>query len=140
MFGIGLAEVLVILLALVAILVSAYTLTAVRGRQLQRADGAESVPEDLLGLRQEVAALRAEVKGSFKHLSVVRYDAFADMGGQLSWSVALLDDAGNGVVMTSIHGRSDARSYAKTVTRWKSDAQLSPEEEQAIATARSVTG
>lgn len=113
-----------------------------RGERIQRNGrmGIDAVPEDLLGLRQEVAALREEVRGSFKHLSVVRYDAFADMGGHLSWSVALLDDAGNGVVMTSIHGRSDARSYAKTVTAWKSDAQLSPEEEQAIASARAVTG
>lgn len=137
MFGIGLSEVLVILLALVAILVAAYTLTLVRGNQLQRTAGVDSVPEDLLGLRQEVAALRAEVKGSFKHLAVVRYDAFADMGGHLSWSVALLDDGGNGVVMTSIHGRSDARSYAKTVSGWKSDVQLSPEEEEAVSSARS---
>lgn len=136
MFGIGLSEVLVILLALVAILVAAYTLTLVRGNQLQRTAGVDSVPEDLLGLRQEVAALRAEVKGSFKHLAVVRYDAFADMGGHLSWSVALLDDGGNGVVMTSIHGRSDARSYAKTVSGWKSDVQLSPEEEEAVSSAR----
>jgi hypothetical protein len=58
------------------------------------------------------------------------------MGGHLSWSVALLDDAGNGVVMTSIHGRSEARSYAKTVTAWAADVQLSSEEEQAIAEAR----
>lgn len=128
-------EVLVILLALVAILVSAYTLSMVRGRQLRRV-GIEAVPEDLLGLRQEVAALRAEVKGSFKHLSVVRYDAFGDMGGHLSWSVALLDDAGDGVLLTSIHGRSDARSYAKTVTAWRAETQLSPEEEQAIASAK----
>lgn len=135
-FGIGLSEVLVTLLALVAILVAGYTLTLLRGNQLKRGAGVESVPEDLLGLRQEVAALRAEVKGSFKHLAVVRYDAFADMGGHLSWSVALLDDGGNGVVLTSIHGRSDARSYAKTVTAWKSDAQLSPEEDEAISTAR----
>lgn len=112
-------------------------LLAVRARAATaRKPSLEAVPEDVLGLRQEVAALRAEVKGSFKHLAVVRYDAFADMGGHLSWSVALLDDGGNGVVMTSIHGRSDARSYAKTVTAWKSDAQLSPEEEEAISSAR----
>ena len=67
---------------------------------------------------------------------MVRYDAFADMGGHLSWSLALLDDRGDGVVLTSIHGRSDARSYAKSVTSWSSEAQLSPEEEEAIAAAR----
>ncbi|WP_235734597.1 DUF4446 family protein [Nocardioides alcanivorans] len=54
----------------------------------------------------------------------------------MSWSVALLDDAGDGVVLTSIHGRSDARSYAKPVAAWSSDQVLSPEESEAIANAR----
>ncbi len=96
----------------------------------------EPLPEDVLGLRQEVAALRAEASAALRHLAVVRYDAFGDMGGHLSWSLALLDDAGDGVVLTSIHGRSEARSYAKSVTGWKCEQQLSPEEEEAIASAR----
>jgi len=83
-----------------------------------------------------VAALRAEAGDALRHLAVVRYDAFGDMGGHLSWSLALLDDAGNGVVLTSIHGRSDARTYAKNVTAWSSQQQLSPEEEEAITHAR----
>ena len=98
--------------------------------------GPEPLPADVLGLRQEVAALAAESKSAIRHLAVVRYDAFGDMGGQLSWSVALLDDGGDGVVLTSIHGRSDARTYAKTVTGWSSETQLSPEETEAITTAR----
>ena len=96
----------------------------------------DEVPADVLGLRQEVAALAAESRRTFRHLSVVRYDAFGDMGGHLSWSLALLDDAGDGVVMTSIHGRSDAQTYAKSVSSWASDAQLSPEEQEAIASAK----
>jgi len=95
-----------------------------------------ALPEDVVGLRQEVAALRAEAAGSFRHLGIVRYDAFNDSGGRLSWSVALLDDSGSGVVMTAIHGRSEARSYAKSVTAWASDQPMSPEEEQAVASAR----
>ena len=94
------------------------------------------LPEDALGLRQEVAALRAEAAEALRHLAVVRYDAFADMGGRLSWSLALVDDGGNGVVLTSIHGRSEARSYAKSVAGWTCEQQLSPEEEDAISRAR----
>ena len=67
---------------------------------------------------------------------MVRYDAFDDMGGHLSWSLALLDDGGDGVVLTSIHGRSDARTYAKNVSGWTSEQQLSPEEEEALGHAR----
>ncbi len=99
-------------------------------------DSLDALPEDLIGLRREVAALRAEGRGALRHLAVVRYDAFGDMGGHLSWSLALLDDAGTGVVLTSIHGRSEARTYAKPVTAWTSEQQLSPEETEAVANAR----
>jgi hypothetical protein len=83
-----------------------------------------------------VAALRAEAGDALRHLAVVRYDAFGDMGGHLSWSLALLDDSGNGVVLTSIHGRSDARTYAKSIASWTCEQQLSPEEEDALTHAR----
>lgn len=94
------------------------------------------LPEDVLGLRQEVAALRAEGRQALKHLAIVRYDAFGDMGGHLSWTLALADDAGDGVLLTSIHGRNDARSYAKTITGWRCEVQLAPEEEQALGQLR----
>ncbi len=71
-------------------------------------------------------------------MAVVRYDAFGDMGGHLSWSLALLDDGGNGVVLTSIHGRSEARTYAKNVTSWSCDQALSPEEDEALKHARTA--
>ena len=86
----------------------------------------------------EIDALRVSTGTSLRHLAVVRYDAFGDMGGHLSWSMALLDDGGDGVVLTSIHGRSDARTYAKNVQSWTANQQLSPEEEEAITYARSA--
>jgi hypothetical protein len=85
----------------------------------------------------EIDSLRADVATSLRHMAVVRYDAFGDMGGHLSWSMALLDDAGDGVVLSSIHGRSDSRTYAKNITSWTANQQLSPEEEEAIGFARS---
>jgi hypothetical protein len=78
---------------------------------------------------------RADLADAIRHVSVVRYDAFADMGGRLSFSAALLDDAGDGLVLTSINGRTEARSYAKGVKAGASEHTLSPEEEQAIAFA-----
>ena len=72
-----------------------------------------------------------------RHLAVVRYDAFGDMGGRLSWSLALVNDAGTGVVLTSIHGRSEARTYAKNIAAWSCDQQMSPEEEEAVTFAKS---
>jgi hypothetical protein len=124
---------LVLILAMAAAFVGLFL--AVRRERLGRT-GADALPEDVLGLRQEVAALRAEAAGALRHLAVVRYDAFGDMGGHLSWSLALLDDGGDGVVLTSIHGRSDARTYAKNIAAWTSQQQLSPEEEDAVSHAR----
>ena len=93
-------------------------------------------------LRGEVAALqtgldrvRADLADALRHIAVVRYDAFPDMGGRLSFSAALLDDAGDGLVLTSINGRSETRTYAKGVKGGTSEHQLSPEEEQAISFA-----
>jgi hypothetical protein len=87
----------------------------------------------------QIEALQASASSSLRHLAVVRYDAFGDMGGHLSWSMALLDDSGDGVVLTSIHGRSDSRTYAKNVAAWSANQQLSPEEEEAIGFARTST-
>ena len=126
---------LALLLALAALLV-AVSASRKASRRSPRARPAPELPTDVQGLRGEVHALRAEVSDALRHLSVVRYDAFGDMGGHLSWSLALVDDVGTGVVLTSIHGRSDARTYAKGVTEWSCDQQLSPEEEEAIKLAR----
>lgn len=127
-------SVLALLVALGALAVALWTRQETVARR--RSDDASDLPQDALGLRHEVAALRAEAGAALKNLAVVRYDAFGDTGGHLSWSLALLDDRGDGAVLTSIHGRNEARAYAKSVTGWSCEQQLSPEEEQAIAHAR----
>jgi hypothetical protein len=130
-------EVLTVVALLVAVVAAALALMALRRTAApRRAASLDDLPEDVLGLRQEVAALVAEAGDALRHLAVVRYDAFGDMGGHLSWSLALLDDGGNGVVLTSIHGRSEARTYAKNISGWTSDQQLSPEEQEAVVAAR----
>jgi hypothetical protein len=128
-------EVLAVLSLVVAVLALGVAALALRAARPRRTPTAE-LPADVQGLRQEVAALRAEGTDALRHLAVVRYDAFGDVGGHLSWSVALLDDAGHGVVLTSIHGRSEARTYAKSITSWSCEQQLSPEETEAIDHAK----
>lgn len=134
-----------LLLAVVGVVLAVLALRrAQRVAQYQRrrrgrvADSA--LPPDVRGLRAEVEALRLENSEALRHLSVVRYDAFGDMGGHLSWTAALLDDGGNGLVLTSIHGRSESRTYAKNVMEWSSDQTLSPEESEAISAAREQPG
>jgi hypothetical protein len=137
-------ESLLLVLVLVLLVVSVAALvvgllalrrTSANARRISRRNPA-NVPADLEGLRGEVQALRVEAADALRHLAVVRYDAFGDMGGHLSWSLALLDDGGNGVVLTSIHGRSEARTYAKNIATWSCDQAMSPEEEEAVKFAR----
>jgi hypothetical protein len=73
--------------------------------------------------------------GALRHVAVVRYDAFGDMGGRLSFSAALYDDHGDGLVISSINGRSETRTYAKALVGRQSDHTLSPEEKEAIEAA-----
>jgi hypothetical protein len=87
------------------------------------------------GARADLDAARRDLTDALRHVAVVRYDAFGDMGGRLSFTAALLDDSGDGLVITSIHGRSEARTYAKGVKRGSSEQSLSPEELQAIELA-----
>ena len=86
-------------------------------------------------LESTMTAVQGDLGDAIRHVAVMRYDAFPDMGGWLSFSVALLDDSGDGVVVTAIHGRSDTRSYAKGVKAGASDHEMSPEENQAVSYA-----
>jgi hypothetical protein len=102
----------------------------------------EALRAELTRAKSELDSARSDLADSLRHVSVVRYDAFGDMGGRLSFTAALLDDAGDGLVMTSINGRTESRVYAKGVKDGRSDQSLSPEETQAIALAlgRKVKG
>jgi hypothetical protein len=95
----------------------------------------EALRRDVAALRSDLSAARADLADALRHVAVVRYDAFGDMGGRLSFSAALLDDSGDGLVLTSINGRSETRTYAKGVKAGESDHSLSPEELQAIGYA-----
>ncbi len=77
---------------------------------------------------------------ALRDLAIVRYDALNEMSGQLSFSVALLNASGDGVVLTSINGRSETRTYAKVVLGGNGAQPLSPEEEQAVRSARLGVG
>jgi hypothetical protein len=72
---------------------------------------------------------------SLQHLGVVRFNPFHDTGGDQSFAVALVDGHGNGVVLSSLHGRDATRVYAKPLKRWESTHSLTDEEKQAIALA-----
>ena len=95
--------------------------------------------DDLHRAVDEVAAGLARVDrrvdGSVSNTSIVRYDAFAGLGGQQSASVALLDSARTGVVISAIQGRDYARIYVKELDRGRAPVSLSPEEAEAVERA-----
>jgi hypothetical protein len=73
---------------------------------------------------------------ALRDAAIVRYDALQEMSGQLSFSLALLNAVGDGVVLSSINGRAETRTYAKPVRAGKGVQELSPEEAQAVHSAR----
>ena len=103
---------------------------------VQRSTGAvRSLRADVQRLHDELTGVRGDRSGALTRVAVVRYDAFGDLAGALSFSAALLDDAGDGLVLSSINGRSETRTYAKGVAAGTGEAPLSPEEQEAVATA-----
>jgi hypothetical protein len=77
---------------------------------------------------------------ALRDLAIVRYDALQEMSGQLSFSLALLNAMGDGIVLSSINGRAETRTYAKPVVAGHGEPELSPEEAQAVRSARLGTG
>jgi hypothetical protein len=95
--------------------------------------------DDLNSAVDEVAAGLARVDrrvdGTVTNTAIVRYDAYEDTGGHQSASLALLDSARTGVVVTAIQGRDYARIYMKELDRGKASVALSPEEQEAVERA-----
>lgn len=102
------------------------------------AAGAPTTPERerIDTLEGDVATLRADLAQALRHVAVVRYDAFGDMGGRMSFSAAVVDDTGDGMVISSIHARGESRTYAKGIVGGDSEIVLTPEERQALDAAR----
>lgn len=89
------------------------------------------------GTAQLDDVVREQLRAGLRRVGLVRYDAFAEMGGRISFSVALLDQDANGVVISAINGRTETRCYGKAVLNGSSEQELSPEEKDAIAQAMS---
>ena len=87
-------------------------------------------------IEQENKRLDAMVKKSLHKVGVVRFSAFDGIGSDLSYAVALLDDNNNGIILSSLFGREESRTYAKPIVNGASSYTLTDEELQALAKAR----
>lgn len=91
-------------------------------------------------LEKGLRGLESEVSTHFQNFGMVRYNAFEGVGGEQSFSLALLDDSANGLVLTGIFGHAETRVYAKPIESGTSRYLISPEETRAIDAARKKNG
>ena len=141
--AIGAAALAVVALRVVVWLLSRHPAPARAARQVLLGDGKTDLVDFAVSLQgriddlhravDEIAAGLARVDrrvdGSVTKTSIVRYDAYEDTGGHQSASLAVLDSARTGVVVTAIQGRDYARIYMKELDRGRASIALSPEEE-----------
>ncbi|HEV7804233.1 MAG TPA: DUF4446 family protein [Solirubrobacteraceae bacterium] len=152
----------IVALVAIAVAVAALCVAGVLSRQLRRlrADQRRLLGEQEVDLVSHAAALDAGFKalhdyvtevaqrldtrmgvaesrldGAISYWGLIRYDAYNEMSGRQSTSIALLDSSRSGVVLSSIHHRDQARLYAKQVSEGKGELKLSPEEEEALRLA-----
>lgn len=107
------------------------------GLILRHADQIGALQQAEKRLTDRTEGLAKDARLHVQRVGVVRFNAFPDTGSDLSFSIALLDAFDNGVVMSSLYGRSESRIYAKPVQGGKSTYTLTDEEKQAIAKAQS---
>jgi hypothetical protein len=100
--------------------------------QAKRLEQLGSRVDALNALEQE---LEASTRLALQKVGVVRFNPFQDSGGDQSFAIAVLDQGGSGVVLSSLHGRAETRIFAKQVTNGRSKHSLSDEEQQAIRAA-----
>lgn len=102
-------------------------------------DAFEALREYLEDVAQRLdgrlAGAERTLRGTIAHRALVRYDAYNELSGRQSTSIALLDDERSGIVLSCIHHRDQARVYAKQVHGGRGELELSPEEAEAVSLA-----
>lgn len=102
------------------------------------ADQLREMRTDLLVVHDNTTLLRRMAKETISRIALVRYDAFDELAGAMSFSLAQLDEMGDGIVLSAIAGRSDSRLYAKPLAGGRCEYELTPEER--IAIERAIAG
>jgi Protein of unknown function (DUF4446) len=91
-------------------------------------------------VRTQLCRTAGDDEESLRHVVIVRHDTSAVMGGRLFVSAAIIDDRGDGLVISSIHARGESRTYAKAVVESDGEVTMTPQEQQAVAAARTGKG
>lgn len=144
------AAVLVVFIMCISILVKQKKLKKTYHAFMQGSDG-KTLEDSIMNRFKEVDTLKADAEATRKKISsitetlqtayqksgIVKYDAFKEMGGKLSFSLCLLDDNNDGLILTSMHSsREGCYTYVKEIIKGESFVLLSEEEKQALEEAK----
>lgn len=148
----GMIILVVLILVLIVLLAVQISKTSKLKKRLDKfvlgKDGA-SLEQDIAGLyednkflknsadknKKDIRTLYKRMENAYQKMGIVKYDAFNQMGGQLSFSLALLDENNNGFIINSVHSTEGCYSYTKEIKNGESSIFLGKEEEEALATA-----
>ncbi len=117
-----------------------------RYKKFMGGKNAKSLEKDIMGLyednrlikasmeknRKDIGSLYKKLENTFQKIGIVKYDAFGQMGGQLSFSLALLDENDNGFILNSVHSAEGCYSYTKEIKNGLCDISLGEEEKKAL--------
>ena len=138
--------VLLIVLILLIVLLVKYSNIKKRYDKFMKGKNASSLEDDMHGVfedmkllktntdrnKKDIRILYKNMEKTFQKLGIVKYDAFNQMGGQLSFSLALLDENNDGFIINSVHSSEGCYSYTKEIKNGTSPISLGAEEEQAL--------
>ncbi|ERI90518.1 hypothetical protein HMPREF1982_03884 [Clostridiales bacterium oral taxon 876 str. F0540] len=142
----GISAVLLILLIIIIVLLKSVSNLEKRYRKFMRGVNNKNLEELIIGYLDKIDEVKQDseriaaayneldnrIKGCIQKTSITRYRAFDDVGSDLSFSIALLDDNNNGVIITGIYGRQESTTYAKPIDKGISRYDLSEEEQQVL--------
>lgn len=143
---IGAFAAIILLLLIVIVLCVNLGKLSKRYKKFMGGKNAKSLEKDIMGLyednrlikasmeknRKDIENLYRKLEGTFQKIGIVKYDAFGQMGGQLSFSLALLDENDNGFILNSVHSTEGCYSYTKEIKNGLCDISLGDEEKKAL--------
>ena len=143
-----------ILLLLILVIVSMVRISKLNKRlaRFMKGKDAQSLEKEIVGLyednkflknmvdnnKRDIRQLHKQLVKAFQKVGIVKYDAYQQMGGLLSFSLALLDEDNNGLIINSVHSTEGCYTYTKEIHRGECDIELSNEEKVALEQAMGV--
>lgn len=149
---IGMLVMIIVLMVLVIIQISNTSKLKKKYSRFMQGKDAKSLEQDIIGLyednkflktsteknRKDIRNLYKKTESAFQKAGIVKYDAFREMGGKLSFSLALLDENNNGFILNSVHSTEGCYSYTKVVKNGECNISLGEEEKQALSMAMGI--